>query len=295
MWYPEWAVLVVDDEPDILKLSEMVFRNVEVDGVPVRVYTASSKAEAIDIINNQLSEPAGPGLLTVALVDVVMETDTAGLELCDYIRNTLNNSFAQLYIRTGQPGVAPEREVIDRYNISGYFTKVEATEDKLYTLVKSGVRQFVSSSFALVNMMVINDVVASSVVSQGRIGESLTEKLNLLAQARGGEGNGTAIWMDDTPIVLVGHDLADAEARRQRLLQMPALPLTPLGDTFTEDRAGLQALVYVPASPISPSVTFLGTGHSMPTAVFLYMLIAWTNRSMAILWQAAGERAYAEG
>ena len=33
--------------------------------------------------------------LNVAFIDVVMETDTAGLELCDYIRNTLGNKFTQ--------------------------------------------------------------------------------------------------------------------------------------------------------------------------------------------------------
>lgn len=295
MWYPEWAVLVVDDEPDILRLSEMVFRHVDVEGVPVRVYTASSKAEAIEVLNNQLSEPNGPGLLTVALIDVVMESDTAGLELCDYIRNTMRNSFAQLYIRTGQPGVAPERDVIDRYDISGYFTKVEATEDKLYSIVKSGVRQFIFSSFSFVNIMVLTDVAASSVISQEQIGASLTEKLTMLAASRGSEGNGTAIWAGDTPIVLVGHDLAEAEARRQRLLTLPAIPITPMGDTLIEDRANLQALVVVPATPSSPQITFLGTGHSMPTTPFIYMLIAMTNRALAILWQAAGERTYAEG
>jgi hypothetical protein len=71
-----------------------------------------------------------------------METQHAGLELCDYIRNDLRNISAQLYIRTGQPGVMPEREVVERYDISGYFTKIEATEQKLFTLVKAGIRQW---------------------------------------------------------------------------------------------------------------------------------------------------------
>ena len=37
--------------------------------------------------------------------------------------------------------MSPERAVLDRYDINGYFTKAEATEDKLYSLVKS-VRQY---------------------------------------------------------------------------------------------------------------------------------------------------------
>jgi hypothetical protein len=38
-----------------------------------------------------------------------------------------------IYVRTGQPGLAPERDVIDRYDINGYFSKAETTEDKLYS------------------------------------------------------------------------------------------------------------------------------------------------------------------
>src|SRR5437870_6971123 len=153
MWIPEWNVLVVDDAPDVLQVTKLVLKNMEVDGIPVKVHTAASKAEAIDLLNSTFVEPGGPGTLAVAFIDVVMETDTAGLELCDYIRNELQNPLAHLYIRTGQPGVAPERSVIDHYNISGYFTKIEATEEKLYTLVKSGARQYWFTSLSLVSLM----------------------------------------------------------------------------------------------------------------------------------------------
>lgn len=292
MWFPEWPVLVVDDEPDILKLSELVFKNVEVDGVPVRVYTAASKAEAIEVLQQQLSEPYGPGLLTVALIDVVMESDTAGLELCDYIRNTMHNSFAQLFIRTGQPGVAPERDVVDRYDISGYFTKVEATEDKLYSLVKSGVRQYVLTSFSMINTLMLNDIVASSLVSQERIGASMEEKLRAIAAQRGGADSGMAIWVEDMPIVTVGYDASEAMSRRHRLESLAPIPLSPMGDTLAVDHTTRNALVSVPGGPGNPAVVFLGSGHSLPRTDFIYLLLAWTMRSLGMLWEAAGQRAY---
>ena len=294
MWYREWPVLVVDDEPDILRLSEMVFRNVEVGGVPIKVYTASSKAEAIEVIQNHMSEPAGPGLLTVALIDVVMETDTAGLELCDYIRNTLHNSFAQLYIRTGQPGTAPERAVIDRYDITGYFTKVEATEDKLYSMVKSGVREFVLTSWSMVNVLMVNDMIASSVISQERIGASMQEKLRAIAEQRGvGHDAGMAIWVGETPIVTVGYDAPEAEARRKHLVGLGGTPISPMGDTLTVDADARDSLIYIPAGPDTPDVTFLGTGYSMPHTDLIYFQIQWAMRSLATLWVAAGQRALA--
>jgi CheY-like chemotaxis protein len=141
MFMKHWNVLVVDDEPDVLAVSRLAMRDIEVDGTPIRLHTAASKREAIALLDTTLATGSGPSL-AVAFIDVVMETEQAGLELCQYIRETQRNSLTQLYIRTGQPGVAPERSVIDRYDINGYFTKAETTEDKLYSLVKAGVRQY---------------------------------------------------------------------------------------------------------------------------------------------------------
>src|ERR671933_2524242 len=173
MYEKELPVLLVDDEPDVLRVSKIAMRNFEVFGMPITIYTAQSKAEAIELIHSAFSVPAQPGaLLHLAFIDVVMETDAAGLDLCDYIRNTLKNKFTQIYIRTGQPGVAPEREVIDRYDIDGYFTKVETTPDKLYSLVKSGIRQAYFTGLALALSNVLHRLI---VVSDSR--DAMTEVL----------------------------------------------------------------------------------------------------------------------
>jgi CheY-like chemotaxis protein len=153
MFIKEWQILLVDDEPDVLSVSKLAMKNFEVFGLPIRIHTAASKTEAIEVLKqlNRLRHTA----IAVAFIDVVMETDTAGLELCEYIRGTYDNKVMQLYIRTGQPGIAPERKVIDKYDINGYFTKTEMTEDKLYTLVKSGCRQvlYMGSSVMLGNLL----------------------------------------------------------------------------------------------------------------------------------------------
>ena len=155
MFLAEYPVLLVDDDPDVLAVSKLAMRNFTVFGSPVKLYTATSKAEAIEVITSQLSVPAqAGGRLMVAIIDVVMETDTAGLELCDYIRNDLDNKWCQLYVRTGQPGVAPERAVIDRYEINGYFSKVEASEDKLYTMVNTGARMKITYNLAQAGLLV---------------------------------------------------------------------------------------------------------------------------------------------
>ena len=163
MFFNEWNILVVDDEPDVLAVTKLALRDVKVYGLPVKIHTASSKAEAIEMLKGTLAlQGSTEPIVAVALVDVVMENDQAGLELCKFIREEANGHSVQLFIRTGQPGVAPERSVIDNYDISGYFTKVELSEQKLYTLVKSGVRQWFTSWYALMTEESTNNIVTHS-------------------------------------------------------------------------------------------------------------------------------------
>ena len=74
--------------------------------------------------------------IAVALVDVVMESYDAGLKLVEHIRHRVGNSLIRIVIRTGQPGVAPERYVIDNYDIDDYKDKTELTAGGPYTTVR---------------------------------------------------------------------------------------------------------------------------------------------------------------
>ncbi len=76
----------------------------------------------------------------VILLDVVMERDDAGLRLVRHIRDDLGNRGVRIILRTGQPGQAPEQEVVARYDINDYKAKVELTADKLCTSVTSALR-----------------------------------------------------------------------------------------------------------------------------------------------------------
>ena len=44
MLQKEWPVLIVDDEPDVLAVTRLALKDVEVDGVPLKLHTARSKA-----------------------------------------------------------------------------------------------------------------------------------------------------------------------------------------------------------------------------------------------------------
>ena len=157
MFFDYWPVLFVDDEADVLAISKLAMKNFEVYGLPIKIYTSASKAEAIQLLQNNAEVACS---LAVAFLDVVMESDHAGLELCNYIRNEMGNNTTQIFIRTGQAGLAPEREVIDKYDIAGYFSKVELTHNKLYSVVKSSVRQYLAYGMAQATIELLNNLVA---------------------------------------------------------------------------------------------------------------------------------------
>jgi response regulator RpfG family c-di-GMP phosphodiesterase len=130
-----WKLLVVDDEPDIRELTRFNLRGFRFADRDLEILEASSAYEAREILNQHPD-------IAVALVDVVMETDDAGLRLVEYIRKDLKNLMVRLIIRTGQPGLAPERHVIDHYDIDDYKDKTELTAGRLYTTVRSALKSY---------------------------------------------------------------------------------------------------------------------------------------------------------
>lgn len=130
-----WLVLLVDDEPEVHDVTRLVLANTSFSGIPVELRSAYSAAEARAFLE------AHPET-ALMLLDVVMETDDAGLRLVNYVREQLGNTDVQIVLRTGQPGMAPEREVIPAYDINGYFLKTEMVAQKLQSIVISSLRAF---------------------------------------------------------------------------------------------------------------------------------------------------------
>lgn len=130
-----WKVLIVDDEPDVHKVTRMVLHNFSFDGSKLELISAYNGQEAKDIMANRDD-------IALAILDVVMEDEHAGLEVARYIREDLNNRYTRLVLRTGQPGQAPENEVIRNYDINDYKDKTELTTTKLNTLLYATLRSY---------------------------------------------------------------------------------------------------------------------------------------------------------
>lgn len=130
-----WNVLIVDDEPDIHEVTKLALSGFQFENKKCNFISAYSAKEAKEIIHNTPN-------IALALVDVVMESEDAGLKLVNYIRNELNNKIMRIILRTGQPGQAPEEKVIYEYDINDYKSKSELTTQKLYTAVLTGMRTY---------------------------------------------------------------------------------------------------------------------------------------------------------
>ena len=141
-----WNVLIVDDDPDIHAVTELALKRITVYGVPISLIHVYSGADARELLEEHRDDLTLD--IAAGLIDVVMENDKAGLELIEYIRDELGISSMQLILRTGQPGLAPPRTIIDRYTISTYMSKIEATRERLYVALKSGILQFYNQRFA---------------------------------------------------------------------------------------------------------------------------------------------------
>ncbi|MBF0418514.1 MAG: PAS domain-containing protein, partial [Magnetococcales bacterium] len=128
-----WTVLIVDDDDDIHALTRMVLRDLTFAGEGLKFASAHSAAEAIPILE---SSPE----IAVMLLDVVMETDQAGLELVRHVRDVMKNGLVRIILRTGQAGQAPEPRVITEYDINDYRDKSDLTSQKLITAVTVALR-----------------------------------------------------------------------------------------------------------------------------------------------------------
>jgi signal transduction histidine kinase len=131
----KWKVAVIDDDHAVHEGTRFALSDYSLNGAPLEILSAYSAAEGRALMR------AHPDIAAV-LLDVIMETDAAGLDLVEYIRNEIKNETVRIILRTGQPGHAPERRVIVHYDINDYKAKTELTADKLFTSLTAALRSY---------------------------------------------------------------------------------------------------------------------------------------------------------
>jgi signal transduction histidine kinase/DNA-binding NarL/FixJ family response regulator len=132
---PRWKIAVIDDEPAVHDGTRFALSDYRLNGQGLEILSAYSAAEGRELMRRNTD-------VAVVLLDVIMETDTAGLSLVEFIRKDLKNETVRIILRTGQPGQAPERRVIVDYDINDYKAKTELTADKLFTSLTAALRSY---------------------------------------------------------------------------------------------------------------------------------------------------------
>ncbi|MDA7085716.1 EAL domain-containing protein [Pseudomonas sp. SA3-5] len=132
---PVWRVLAIDDDVDFQRATAFALSEIEVLGGRIELQQAFSYREASMMLADEQD-------IALILLDVVMETDDAGLRLVKALREVIGNAETRVVLLTGEPGMAPVQEVMRDYDINDYWTKSELTAERLLTVLTAGVRGY---------------------------------------------------------------------------------------------------------------------------------------------------------
>ncbi|SHE81221.1 HD domain-containing phosphohydrolase [Vibrio gazogenes] len=130
-----WKILIVDDEDGMHTITKLALNRTQFDGKGLIFFSAYNVAQAKEILSSEND-------IAVVLLDVVMETEEAGLEVAEYIRDVQGNHLVRIILRTGQPGTVPEKDIIEQYDINDYREKTELTKRKLHSTVYTAIRSY---------------------------------------------------------------------------------------------------------------------------------------------------------
>jgi two-component system sensor histidine kinase ChiS len=130
-----WKIMLVDDEEEVHNVTKLALVDFSFEGKYLTFISAYSGPEAKQLIQEHPD-------IALILLDVVMETDDAGLAVAKHIRQEVGNHLVRIVLRTGQPGQAPEGTVIIDYDINDYKAKTELTTKKLFTTVVTSLRAY---------------------------------------------------------------------------------------------------------------------------------------------------------
>ncbi len=130
-----WQILIADDDDQVHSVSRLALGTLTFANRPIRIDGVYSGREAVEYMRTHDD-------VAVILMDVVMDDEKDGLNAIHAIRNELKNFMVRIILRTGQPGQAPERTVIETYDINDYKEKTELTANKLFSAIYTALRSY---------------------------------------------------------------------------------------------------------------------------------------------------------
>ncbi len=130
-----YRVVIADDDEEVHRVTEMIFKGFTFEGDPLEILNTYSAADTIEVFRRNSD-------IAILFLDVVMEKECSGLDVIKIIREELGNTSVRIVLRTGQPGEAPEEDVIREYDLNDYRLKTELTASRLKTTLYSALRNY---------------------------------------------------------------------------------------------------------------------------------------------------------
>lgn len=161
----KYKILIVDDEPGIHDITKLLLKDFSFEGKSLELLSAFSGKEAEEVIQKYPN-------IALILLDVIMETDDAGLNFVKYVREEIKNNLVRIVLRTGQPGMVPEDTIVEKYDIDDYKTKTEITQVRLFTTIRTTLRVYT----ALNKMYQMNSKLEQEIKHSQEVEEALKFK-----------------------------------------------------------------------------------------------------------------------
>lgn len=131
----KWRILIVDDDEDVHVATTTALDGEVILGRELAFEHAYSGAQACEVLARDRD-------FAVILLDVVMERPHVGLETVAKIRNDFDMKLSRILLRTGQPGHAPELEVIRSLDINDYLYKSNTSAQRLLVSLTSAIKAY---------------------------------------------------------------------------------------------------------------------------------------------------------
>ncbi len=174
-----WKILVVDDDPSVLELTEIMLKNLKL------------LDQGIEILSTDTTEAAKQAMkdntdIALIILDIVMETTESGFEFIDYVRNTLENNTARIIVRTGESfkGWSPSK-VAKHYGIHDYLEKMDLTKERFVTVITCALRyyQHILERMRFEEMMVQTEKMKSVAGLAAGVAHEINNPLNITLQS----------------------------------------------------------------------------------------------------------------
>lgn len=146
-----WKIIVADDDKDVHILTKIILKNFIFDNKEIEIISTFSGKETLEVLKNEND-------IALVLLDVIMESDDAGLIVAKDLRNKLKNNRTQIILRTGQSGLMPKLEVVKNYAINDYKEKSKLDSSELLTSICTSLRAYSNLKSLEENKKTVHDL-----------------------------------------------------------------------------------------------------------------------------------------